>query len=312
MGGSSPPLPSQLLHNWGLEPIESVSEVSWMPKRMATMEGTLLRYGSGSCHVAFTSGKHLRHVLVVGGLTDGLMATRYVGPLAAAVDRCGWCLTQTLLSSSHHGYGTSSLDRDAEELSMLLHHLRKERMANEVVVVGHSTGCQDAVRLAAVAVGDGRPDGLVLQAPVSDRECFEQREDAQEFLQLARERMEQGEEEAIMPREADACGAPMTAKRFLSLYDKGGDDDMFSSDLTDEELEERLGHLDDLPTLMVLSEKDEFVKPGLDAAEHGARLASAAGRRSRAEVIQGGDHSLKDHTRNLVDVVVRWLNWHFP
>lgn len=31
-------------------------------------------------------------------------------------------------------------------------------------------------------------------------------------------------------------GAPVTASRFVALYDKGGDDDMFSCDLTDEEL----------------------------------------------------------------------------
>ena len=29
----------------------------------------------------------------------------------------------------------------------------------------------------------------------------------------------------------------MSARRFLSLYDKGGDDDMFSSDLSDTELQ---------------------------------------------------------------------------
>ena len=31
-------------------------------------------------------------------------------------------------------------------------------------------------------------------------------------------------------------GAPMTAVRFLSLYCKDGDDDMFSSDLTNDQL----------------------------------------------------------------------------
>lgn len=280
--------------------------------RFATMDGTLLRYGSGSCHVAFTSGTHPRHVVMVGGLTDGMWATQYVKPLAAAVERCGWSFTQTLLSSSHHGYGTSSLERDAEELAMLLRHLRKVKCANEVVVVGHSTGCQDAVRLAASATGDGRPDGLVLQAPVSDRECYQQRVDAEKWIQMAREMVERGEEEEILPRGADACGAPITAKRFLSLHDLGGDDDMFSSDLTDEELEKRLGHLDGVPTLMVLSEQDEYVKPGLNALEHGSRLATAAGTKTRLEVIEGGNHALGDHTRNLVDVVLQWLSWHFP
>lgn len=37
-----------------------------------------------------------------------------------------------------------------------------------------------------------------------------------------------------MPRDTMFDRAPVTARRFLDLYDKGGDDDMFSSDLTDE------------------------------------------------------------------------------
>ena len=37
--------------------------------------------------------------------------------------------------------------------------------------------------------------------------------------------------------------APMSANRYLSLTQKGGADDMFSSDFTDEELKGLLGHM---------------------------------------------------------------------
>ena len=38
------------------------------------------------------------------------------------------------------------------------------------------------------------------------------------------------------PRCRDDDGTPITARRWLSLVSRGGDDDMFSSDFTAEEL----------------------------------------------------------------------------
>jgi hypothetical protein len=51
-----------------------------------------------------------------------------------------------LLSSSYAGWGTASLAGDAAELRTLLAHLTGVRGARRVVLMGHSTGCQDIVR----------------------------------------------------------------------------------------------------------------------------------------------------------------------
>ena len=60
--------------------------------------------------------------------------------------------------------------------------------------------------------------------------------------------------EELLPRRADPCGAPMTARRYLSLYGARADgDDYFSSDLTDAELAARLGHMAGTPTLVAFS-----------------------------------------------------------
>ena len=67
----------------------------------------------------------------------------------------------------------------------------------------------------------------------------------------------------MMPR--SSFWAPITASRYVSLFDKDGDDDFFSSDLTDEQLRERLGHVSrqggssELDLLAVYSGKDEYV-----------------------------------------------------
>lgn len=49
-------------------------------------------------------------------------------------------------SSPWQGYGTGSLDRDAADLCLLCQHLRHHHAVEGVVLLGHSTGCQDAVR----------------------------------------------------------------------------------------------------------------------------------------------------------------------
>jgi hypothetical protein len=72
------------------------------------------------------SGRHPRHVVLVGGLTDGLLFAGYCRPLAQRLEAQRWSLVQALLSSCHTGYGLASLDQDAEELHQLASHLRAE------------------------------------------------------------------------------------------------------------------------------------------------------------------------------------------
>ena len=92
-------------------------------------------------------------------------------------------------------------------------------------------------------------------------------------IDLARRLKQEGNENEMMPR--DAFWAPITASRFLSLQDMGGEDDFFSSDLTDEELVERLGHVGTLcrnredgefglRLLVAFSGEDEYVPAHID------------------------------------------------
>ena len=216
------------------------------------LSGSLFKYGPRSTNVAFKHGTHPRHVLVVGGLTDGLFATRWVEPLSRALEsEGGVSVVQVLLSSSHSGYGTSSLDQDAEELEELVRFLQAEAEA-DYGIVGHSTGCQDAVRfcrriLRAQSVP--KPSFVILQAPVSDRESLALTSQTTKNIDLARELMTKSQgEEVLMPLSTQEDGSPITARRYLSLAAKGGDDDMFSSDLKDAELDTLLGHMAGIPT----------------------------------------------------------------
>lgn len=68
----------------------------------AAMRGQLIRYGSKSAQVAFICDPPSpRALILLGGLTDGLLALPYVDALVARLAPAGWCLVQAQLSSSY-------------------------------------------------------------------------------------------------------------------------------------------------------------------------------------------------------------------
>lgn len=191
---------------------------------------------------------HSNVCVYVGGLTDGLLACAYVESMAAELDKCGWALVQPVLSSSYAGYGCSSLSRDAEELAELLATIDRRSQAKAFAIVGHSTGCQDAVALLRIAPPEIRAKirAAVLQAPVSDREsnAVEPDVDGSKARLLAEaERLVAAGKGDQLLSEKHYGFVPMSAQRYASLAGRNGSDDMFSSDLSDEELALRLGHM---------------------------------------------------------------------
>jgi len=267
------------------------------------MEGRLFKYGPDSCHTAFKSGKHKRHLIFVGGLTDGLLATRWIEPLAEKLDAAGWSLVQTLLSSSYLQYGIASLDQDARELDMLVQHLKKEYEATHVVLAGHSTGCQDAVRY--VQRFPRSIDGVILQAPVSDREFLATLPNTAARLKQAQHMVKEGRGTEFLPRDTDC--APMSAERYVSLAGRMGDDDMFSWDLSSMELKGRVGHLIATRTLLIMSGADEYVPAEVDKHALAEKLALAMGT-SQWVVVEDGNHALSESVDEAVQHMLAFVN----
>lgn len=100
-------------------------------------------------------------------------------------------------------------------------------------------------------------------------------------------------------------GVSSTASRYLSLFDVNGADDFFSSDLTNDELTERLGHIGrlgektGLRLLAAYSNKDEYVPPQLDKDALLKRLVAAMNNGEQdgaAEglLLQNANHNLSD------------------
>lgn len=110
--------------------------------------------------------------------------------------------------------------------------------------------------------------------------------------------IERGDKDEIMPKclMPPIFISPITAYRWYSLVSVGGDDDFFSSDLSDELLKGTFGRLH-RPTLITLSGKDEMVPESVDKEELLRRWMSAAKEgvvSGFSGVNPGADHGLSE------------------
>ncbi|GAB4820752.1 hypothetical protein N2152v2_007798 [Parachlorella kessleri] len=178
------------------------------------------------------------------------------------------------------------------------------------VIIGHSTGCQDALRYSERYRSDVDAAsllGVVLQAPVSDREWLATQPDTAARLSKAADMIQTGQGEETCFRAHDVDGAAVTARRWQALASEGGDDDYFSSDLNDDQLKARLFGVSGLPTLLLLSGADEYVPPDVDYKALGRRLQAAVGASARLSVVEGGLHALGGHEQQAVDEITAFL-----
>mmetsp|Transcript_1272 Transcript_1272/g.2703 ORF Transcript_1272/g.2703 Transcript_1272/m.2703 type:complete len:338 (-) Transcript_1272:179-1192(-) len=269
--------------------------------------------------------------ILLGGLSDGPIPTPYTKLLEEKCHSLGWSLVQPILSSSYLGFGHGSLSRDTDELARLMEYLVCHHSAERFALVGHSTGCQNSIHFLKCGRRDlvDRLKVVALQAPVSDRESLTMTPgDHSTHLTHAQSLLSQGKGEEMMPR--NAFWAPITASRYLSLFNVNGSDDFFSSDMTDEELYDRLGHVGNvggetgLRLLAAFSKKDEYVPTsvekdvllkrlvsamnGFDEEDQNGGNETAAGRRGRVAVASGlmlenGNHNLSEGEGDKVEFV---------
>ncbi|KAG9230682.1 hypothetical protein BJ875DRAFT_487724 [Amylocarpus encephaloides] len=260
-------------------------------------------------------------VIFVGGLFDGLHTVPYTSIVADALPPT-WTIAQAIISSSYTGWGTCSLQKDVKELSRCVAYFRKIK-SGKIVLMGHSTGCQDVLEYLT---GEGREsrapiDGGIIQAAVSDREALGISHDAETLAEscvVAQRMVDDGDEDEMMSS-TDIDGAfpcPVSAKRWLSLVSPNhdGDDDMFSSDLTDKQLMKTFGSLPaSTPLCILLSGDDEFFSSNL-GMDQKAILERWVGIVERGEgvvdvensgVVEGATHNLLHNPEEVVEGLVR-------
>lgn len=262
------------------------------------MQGILEEYNYDRQLSYFRSGdlKSTKKVLIcIGGLSNGLLSLPYIYPLNEKLQSSsGFSLIQPLFSSSYGGWGTSSLAKDCEELDLLLEHLKTKHSVEFVVLLGHSTGAQNSVYYMKHGKNKQLIRAIILQGGVSDREFSEHNKERSfaKPLSDAKSLISSGKQEELMAR--DVYGTPVTAYRFFSLESRLGDDDYFSSDFSDSEREERLGHLKGFPVFIAFSNKDQYVPPAIDKQKLCDGMAKTIGLKTTKVKLYEGNHSLED------------------
>ncbi|OAX83294.1 hypothetical protein ACJ72_02347 [Emergomyces africanus] len=254
-----------------------------------------------------TRGCKPHSLLFIGGLGDGYYTVPYLHDITSALEPEKWSVFSVQLSSSYNGWGLGNLDKDVDEIGKCVEYVSNYKAANQaeggepgkIVIMGHSTGSQDVLHYIysqnpGPRATTPRPpvDGGILQAPVSDREAIinivksgnndsspkELGEVYSQLVALAKGEKTIGGKDALLPlwmmEKVYLPDTAVSATRFLSLAspdspEAPGEDDLFSSDLTDARLQETFGMVSSggllKKALLVLpGGADEYTAPWVD------------------------------------------------
>ena len=274
--------------------------------KMAFIEGRMFQFSikSDKNLVAFVSlnSDHKpcnNAAVLIPGQTDGFMSMAYTASLSKALQVIGFSLVQAQISSSFMQFGFSSIEKDCEELTLLVSYLKEELSFEKIVFLGHSTGAQDVVYFLRHSPMKGLVSAVVLQGAVGDRDIINSDPSLLKMLKEAKKLQAEGKGRAFL---SDFLyDAPVTANRFLSLAERLGKEDMFSLDLTEEELHSILEPIQ-IPILLCFSSNDEYVPNQPAQRELAKRMVSVLRALQVPEVeckYYDGDHGLTTETISL-------------
>ena len=264
-------------------------------------------------------------LIFVGGLSDGLLTVPYTPLLVQSLQR--FSVVEILLSSSYSGFGTSDLEQDTRELAQCATYFSELRPKAKIVLMGHSTGCQDIMHYLTSPGKRPKIDGAIMQAGISDREAFDTLDDPDHIkkgVDLAQRYVKEGKGNDVIPDYLTnmVFAAPVSANRWLSLVSPGpehaGEDDYFSSDFDDERLKGTFGAIGKTgtPMLILFSGNDAHVPKTVDKQlllNRWARHIKEGGGivDQNTAVIPGASHTLKElgqPTKNIFERINNFLD----
>lgn len=271
------------------------------------MNGTLFLYDCEKKLVAFESGcsSSSRCLIFLGGLTDGFLSVPYLENLSVSLKDDDCSFIQVLFRSSNLQYGWHTLDDDIDDLQTLLDYLNKHRPnLRSILLMGHSTGCQDIIHYLRRGKAHPKITRVILQGPVSDRQYLSRLDSTRDQLNFCRSHPE--DQRQWLPR--DLHDPPLTVERCRSLNERNSIEDLFSSDLTDEELEKIYGKIE-IPIHWIWSKQDQFVPDDLrDEVQRFVQLKLAKKDKSTFFLLEEANHFVEDpQEQNLMIEHIRRL-----
>lgn len=266
-------------------------------------------------------------ILFLGGLGDGLGHPQYPSVIAQHLPT-SWTIVEVLLSSSYTGWATSSLARDADEFAKAVEYFRSlsgrsVEQGAKVVIMGHSTGCQicmeylvgpwKASTVPQSTLKRPKIDGVILQAGISDREALTQTFKPEELaatVRFAESWAAEGRGDDVLPKTVTkgAFGPEPSASRWVSLASRHGDDDYFSSDLSQETIDRTFGEFGrrHVPICIFLGEKDDGMPDFVDKKALISRWSEAVERGGGTVgeetcIVVGATHNLNKDDQKVKD-----------
>ncbi|KAK5173645.1 uncharacterized protein LTR77_002326 [Saxophila tyrrhenica] len=262
-------------------------------------------------------------LLWVGGMFDTPGSVSYPFSIAQSLGPT-WTVMTALLGSSGLSWGVSSIARDAEDMAKIVAYIKELRPGGMIIIMGHSTGCQDCMEYIVGKNAEKRPavDGIILQAPVSDREAI-MNDLPEAFMheanQLALQMCRDGKDKDAMPNRLtkQVFGRiAITARRWVDISSPGpyheGADDYFSSDLPDKRLRGTFGKLPASTPLLILYggadasvpehvDKRRLVQKWMHITEGGGGSVDGL----NGGVVVGATHNLNAQAETIVQDLVR-------
>ncbi|KAI2637302.1 duf1749 domain-containing protein [Xylaria nigripes] len=244
-------------------------------------------------------------LVFIGGLGDGPHTVPYPRALAKKLEEHGslsFSVFEFRLKSSFTGYGFTRLVDDVADISALVKYLRSINK-RRIILMGHSTGCQDCMEYVSPAHVDvPGVDGYILQAPVCDRDGFilqmgQDRLDVS--LAIAKQFIDAGKPNERIAEDllADYMqSTPISAWRWYALGASDGEDNYFSPHLTNE-IAASYWRRFDKPLLILHSGSDEYVMESVDKAglvKSWKQLAWPGIVSELSGVIPGANHRVED------------------
>ncbi|EDR26881.1 hypothetical protein, conserved [Entamoeba dispar SAW760] len=216
----------------------------------------------------FSVGNSNKIILCIGGLTNNLFNHQLFNLLADHLHN-EYQVVIAQLRSSGYGFGVCTIDDDVDDIEQIIQQIIRGQEVHEIFIIGHSTGCQDIMRMYEKQVHLKYPiKKCVLQAPVSDRdsvrndlEVIREKKRLLKKYQMKEEDLSQSttNDEKIELCQYKYCSiVPLLERRFISLFMRKGNEDFFSEDMKKTEIIERYRNVS-LPSLFVFSMKDQYI-----------------------------------------------------
>ncbi|KAI0532892.1 hypothetical protein GGR58DRAFT_146495 [Xylaria digitata] len=258
-------------------------------------------------------------LVFVGGLGDGPHTVPYTRAIAKRLGgdpNLSYSVFEFRLKSSYSAFGFARLIDDVADITALVKYLRsigKER----VILMGHSTGCQDCLEYTAPAHDTSPVDGYILQAPVCDRDAIALEmgyDQLEESVKAAKELIDTGkshERMTLTKLPEFMKDTPISAWRWYALVAADGEDNYFSPELRDEVAASYWKRIDK-PLLILFSGNDEFVSDSLDKeglVNHWRQLCNPGIASELSGTIPGAAHKVSEPAAEdwLCSTVVKFL-----